>query len=225
MAVLKKGAKGKEVEKLQEGLNKLGAKPKLKVDGIFGPITEGQVKVFQKKNKLRPDGQAGPETLASVKYGGPLPEMTVKDYEKQAAELAVVFISRQNIILAYNRMKAEADALASVADKEVPNATKIYMDSIPLWVKAMEISAGIVKMQKEFKDLRLTDPAKAEALVKKCEAEASKIEAHISGKISPSSKKSSESLRAVRKKVETSVAAFRKEIDLVEKTLEAIFSM
>lgn len=48
MASLKKGSKGSGVKDLQTNLNKAGAKPKLKVDGIFGPITEKGVKSFQK---------------------------------------------------------------------------------------------------------------------------------------------------------------------------------
>ena len=63
MAVLKSGSKGGPVKKLQEQLNKDGAKPKLNVDGIFGPLTKEAVKAFQKKSKLKADGIVGRMTL------------------------------------------------------------------------------------------------------------------------------------------------------------------
>lgn len=57
MADLKNGSKGKAVKALQTSLNEqLKPKPKLKVDGLFGPLTEQAVKDFQKKNKLKPSG-------------------------------------------------------------------------------------------------------------------------------------------------------------------------
>lgn len=53
MPDLAKGAKGKPVERLQGALNKAGARPKLKVDGIFGPQTQAAVKAFRKQRNLK----------------------------------------------------------------------------------------------------------------------------------------------------------------------------
>jgi peptidoglycan hydrolase-like protein with peptidoglycan-binding domain len=72
MAVLKMGSKGKDVQNIQNQLNKV--KAKLEVDGIFGKLTEKQTIVFQKKYKLKPDGKVGDNTLAALKFGGPLPK-------------------------------------------------------------------------------------------------------------------------------------------------------
>ncbi len=69
MAVLKTGSKGGPVKKLQEQLNKAGAKPKLNADGLFGPLTTEAVKAFQKKNKLKADGKVGPNTEAALGDG------------------------------------------------------------------------------------------------------------------------------------------------------------
>lgn len=60
MATLKKGTKGKPVQKLQDTLNKHGAK--LKVDGQFGSLTEAATIAFQKQKKLKPDGKVGANT-------------------------------------------------------------------------------------------------------------------------------------------------------------------
>ena len=57
--VLKLGSRGNEVKLLQEKLN-------LKVDGIFGPLTEEAVKNFQRSNGLKVDGIAGANTLSKL---------------------------------------------------------------------------------------------------------------------------------------------------------------
>lgn len=57
--VLKLGSKGNEVKVLQEKLN-------LKIDGIFGPLTEEAVKDFQRSNGLEVDGIVGNNTLSKL---------------------------------------------------------------------------------------------------------------------------------------------------------------
>ncbi len=66
MANLSKGTKGKSVVQLQKALNKNGAKPKLKEDGIFGPLTDAAVRSYQKKKKMKVDGVVGPMTGFSL---------------------------------------------------------------------------------------------------------------------------------------------------------------
>ena len=60
LVLLKRGAHGGAVKKLQEQLA-IGA------DGKFGPRTEKAVRDYQKKNGLVADGMAGPATLAHIK--------------------------------------------------------------------------------------------------------------------------------------------------------------
>ncbi|GMG83684.1 hypothetical protein LNKW23_28970 [Paralimibaculum aggregatum] len=68
MAALRKGAKGGEVRKLQEGINKaLRETPKLKLDGDFGPKTDAALRRFQKKAGMSADGIAGNEVKAMIK--------------------------------------------------------------------------------------------------------------------------------------------------------------
>ena len=66
---LKKGSKGAPVKQLQDALNKKNAKPKLKVDGMFGSLTEDATKIFQKKNKLKADGKVGEKTGFTLGIG------------------------------------------------------------------------------------------------------------------------------------------------------------
>ena len=63
--ILKKGAKGAEVQDLQKFLMNQGFDPGV-FDGVFGPRTEAALKQFQTKNGLTVDGIAGPKTLGVV---------------------------------------------------------------------------------------------------------------------------------------------------------------
>lgn len=68
MAIIKQGAKGSNVKKLQKSLNKHGAKPKLVEDGVFGPITDTAVRNFQKDSGLKVDGLVGKNTSHSLGF-------------------------------------------------------------------------------------------------------------------------------------------------------------
>ena len=61
---IRKGDSGETVKVLQAALNKTGAA--LTVDGVFGPLTETAVKVFQKASALAVDGVVGPKTWAQL---------------------------------------------------------------------------------------------------------------------------------------------------------------
>lgn len=60
---LNPGGSGMAVRLLQEKLNQNGAKPQLKIDGVYGPATRSAVIRFQLEQGLENDGIAGPETL------------------------------------------------------------------------------------------------------------------------------------------------------------------
>ena len=62
--VLRQGAHGEAVGKLQEELHRLGYD--VRADKQFGPQTEAGVKAFQQDHGLKPDGQVGPLTQAAI---------------------------------------------------------------------------------------------------------------------------------------------------------------
>lgn len=59
-------APNRSVAALQRALNRLGADPKLKVDGQAGPYTIEAVRKFQATHGLVTDGQAGSKTWAAI---------------------------------------------------------------------------------------------------------------------------------------------------------------
>lgn len=59
--VCEEGNTGADVKAIQQFLNEQGYS--LKVDGIYGPLTEDAVETFQKGNNIQVDGVVGPQTL------------------------------------------------------------------------------------------------------------------------------------------------------------------
>lgn len=65
MDILKLNSTGKDVERLQKRLQKLGFSPG-NIDGDFGPGTEAALIAYQRGKGLLADGVAGPRTLKSL---------------------------------------------------------------------------------------------------------------------------------------------------------------
>lgn len=63
--VMKRGMNGTDVHELQRLLNVRGAA--LKLDGDFGSLTYGAVRAYQKARRLGVDGEAGPQTVNSLR--------------------------------------------------------------------------------------------------------------------------------------------------------------
>ncbi|MEX0348698.1 MAG: peptidoglycan-binding protein [Paracoccaceae bacterium] len=87
MKLIKKGAKGAPVKKIQEKLNKAGAKPKVAVNGVFGDAMVAAVKAFQKKHKLKIDGIVGDNTMTALDARGKAPKWGVKDVSRGLKQL------------------------------------------------------------------------------------------------------------------------------------------
>ena len=221
MAILKKGSKGSEVKALQTALNSNGARPKLDVDGDFGPLTEAAVKEFQKRAKIKTDGQAGDTTMAALKFGGPLPEMTVQDYVKRSAEFRKAFDFNQSNIESFSRMQAAAAKLTAVVSTEVPKMNTLFDANYDAHVKIAELAGKIVAKQAEFAKLLLKDPVKAATLVKECEALDKLLVGIGKTKISPNAQKNMVLAAGVSKALEEAYKVIGKELAEIEKRKEA----
>lgn len=71
MPLLRRGANGPDVVKLQEALNRHGVTPALKVDGDFGYKTLENVTSFQRRAKLVGDGIVGERTWQALSASTP----------------------------------------------------------------------------------------------------------------------------------------------------------
>ena len=149
-------------------LNKNGAKPGLKIDGIFGDLTEKSTRAFQKKCALKVDGKIGDFSLAALNFGGKLPEMTVGDFIKRKEKFSkMLMFNRQNTLSLVN-MEKQISKFAAVAAKEVPIANKASLDNYKHWEKIAEMVEVIIDKQAEFEVLQTRNPKKAEKLAKEC---------------------------------------------------------
>ena len=169
MGLLKQGSKGKPVERLQTDLNRLGAKPKLKVDGIFGPLTKAAVQAFQKKAKMKADGAVGNLTEAAILMGGPLPEMTVTDGRilQKAAKAEqknnAAYVNLMDKIMVEGIMLRKAVEGHRELGKKAVEKNKGY------WVALFDVLTKLTKKQAQFDSLLLIAPKTAAKLVPQCE--------------------------------------------------------
>jgi peptidoglycan hydrolase-like protein with peptidoglycan-binding domain len=127
-SVLRRGSRGAEVRELQEGLNiwlaQMG-KPRLIVDGIFGPLVESAVRAFQSIAGLVVDGIVGSHTQQALSafrarnQGGATQTTPVSTSSR--AQLAQQVLNHPSISLwKYSPVNSNssdgADALSNVRD-------------------------------------------------------------------------------------------------------------
>jgi peptidoglycan hydrolase-like protein with peptidoglycan-binding domain len=77
MTPLRQGSKGPRVREIQGLLNSKGARPRLGVDGDFGPLTDTAVRAFQTAKHLPVDGVVGPKTWSALHNRNSQPKATV----------------------------------------------------------------------------------------------------------------------------------------------------
>ena len=171
---LVKGSTGPAVETLQTKLNKLGAKPALKVDGIFGPLTEGQVKKFQKglKPPLKSDGKVGTDTWAAIEFelkGGKKPKLKVPDWEQEQIE-KYRDTNRETAKLiqkSINDVGAAATAFGGACKKEDAGLQKTKKKYEVKWQKILDLAAAVEKLEAEFEAGAFRDPARVKEIQSK----------------------------------------------------------
>lgn len=165
MPILKKGSKGVPVENLQKELNRLKAKPQLKPDGIFGTNTRKAVMFFQKRAKVKVDGEVGPVTTAAIQYGGPLPQLEMK-VPKRAPEFSRKFREYNSTLATHLKsLDVTTTSLDTLLNQKVPSAEKMIKANAPMWTQVNKLLDRILFIQREFPLMRISDPRKAEKMV------------------------------------------------------------
>jgi hypothetical protein len=217
MALLKKGSKGAAVKELQVLLNKNGAKPKLKEDSDFGPKTEAALVAFQKSAKLKPDGKAGEVSMAALNYGGPLPVMTVEDYEKRYSNFEKVYGHNKSVVQDYIDLSREIKDLPIKLGKEVEQAQEQFNEAADHWVEVVGLSKKIMEKQTEFAKKRLADPKAAEKLVKECEALEKQVKSIVKGPIESRRKKSQTAIDNSKELLTKAASSIQKTLSEIKK--------
>ena len=221
MVLTKKGSKGPAVKELQIKLNKAGTKPKLAVDGLFGPLTDKAVRKYQGKNGLKADGKAGEYTLATLINGGKLPEMSVQDYEERTAIFQKSWLHAKACIDDLLAVRREIESLNDVWSKEIRNTDVLFAANHKHWERISDLCDKLIKKQAEFEKVLLEDPKKATGLVKECEALDAQIQAIGKSKIRPNQITSDKNIAASRAKLESSTKTIKSSMDALKKRNES----
>jgi hypothetical protein len=215
MPAVKPGSQGKDVKIIQNLLNKAGSK--LKVDGVFGKLTEAAVQKFQKKSKLKVDGKVGPNTLAALKIGGSLPKMTVEDYSDRVKQLSGHRALNKIFVSSYAKLEQEMANLAQVATKATKAARQAVDNNQSTWDQVFDLAGKIVSKQAEFEIILSKSPQKAEKLIKECEQLHKQIEQLGKTNISTNISKMDDSLRSVRAKMDSVQKLYDSELAALRK--------
>ncbi len=173
MAELKKGAKGKEVTQLQKDLNKAGAKPKLAEDGIFGAKTQTAVQAYQKKNKLKVTGTLNDETRASIKAGGPLPELPAIVASRIRHPSVPLFERYNEISIIAGQIELVDKDLQALATAVSTFVKKSFADDKKIRAMLTDRDVSIRQLEDiahDFERARIKDPKSAAKLAKNAEA-------------------------------------------------------
>lgn len=169
---LVRGSTGPTVETLQTKLNKLGARPALKVDGIFGPITEGEVKKFQRRLKppLKPDGKVGTDTWAAIEFelkGGKKPKLKIDDWHnkktlKRSAEQELK--TGADVERRIKDAGVAATTLSGTCNKEKAGIRTTIKEYEKMWKKIIALAVATEKLIAEFEAGAFRDPARVKAI-------------------------------------------------------------
>ena len=92
---VRRGSHNERVRTLQERLNARGQEPPLKIDSIFGPLTEAATRAFQARNGLNPDGVAGHDTWAALEAQAAQPD--IDPNEAALGQHAVDLMDQNNL--------------------------------------------------------------------------------------------------------------------------------
>lgn len=159
--ILKIGDKGPGVEMLQIMLGDVRARPKLKIDGAFGPKTKQAVKHFQKLHTLSQDGVVGKKTATALNAVIRLPkrkrpEMLVEDWNRRRQKYAKQFQAMKKNIFAdfVHARDVQNDGSRELAKilKVWDNVYKNFCKDLPAWESQ---SKQVAKLQSDFDTMTL----------------------------------------------------------------------
>lgn len=171
--LLKSGDAGPEVETLQKMLVQVRARPKLEIDGDFGPNTKAAVKHFQGLRGLSVDGKVGKDTASMLNAVVKLPtlghpEMTTEDWGKRRAKTASKFETAEKNMFAdfVHARDVENDGSKDMA-KVLKQWDSIYRNHVRERRDWSRLSKETATMQKDFDKLMMKSKLKEAAKIVK----------------------------------------------------------
>ncbi|MEM6739272.1 MAG: peptidoglycan-binding protein [Pseudomonadota bacterium] len=180
MALLKKGSKGKPVEELQTLINKVGIKPELKVDGIFGPLTDKNVRAAQKKLELKVDGKAGDNTMAALKYGKPLPDVNPRFSKSDLTTMKTLNAQLGNMQDRYKKIERESRDFNFAAENLLSVTNELKMMNDGTWKDVIKKFERYFVLVEKAQKAKLSNPAAAAKLAQEIEEEEEELQLLIS---------------------------------------------
>lgn len=143
---LKIGAQGAFVTELQQLLNVLGSK--LRVDGLFGPATEKEVKAFQTKFGIAADGIAAHTTWSGIYarvYISSRKSMPI--LRRGSIGEAVQLLQSQINLIATQKLVVDGEfgPATETAIKAIQKSKKLVVDGVvgpQTWVALPDMSTG-----------------------------------------------------------------------------------
>lgn len=166
--MLAMGARGEEVKALQRELAAVGFFAG-KIDGRFGPETEGAVVAFQKRYGLQVDGVAGPLTRSKLAAVPRKPDRDTNEKELKAAgsetidaaDKATVGVAGAGGIIAVDAVQDAVEKAQGI----LPAASVLIRDHWPLLL-AIAFLVGVWYFHKRIKAARVRAAVKGENMSK-----------------------------------------------------------
>ncbi|MEM9146010.1 MAG: peptidoglycan-binding domain-containing protein [Pseudomonadota bacterium] len=172
MASLQKGAKGKSVTKLQQLLNKAGARPRVVEDGDFGPATDAAVKAYQTQIGQKPTGKADKPVMDALNGRNKGPIWPVNPRSEMDATFAEVYgdsrRERHRVALAMKADCARLEARLAKLKTEIERQSQRYITSDDkletLFPQFRKKLFEYLADREMFDKIRDVDPARAKKL-------------------------------------------------------------
>ena len=146
MVIPRLGEKSIFVKQLQKALNRFGAKPKLVVDGDFGPATKKAVSRFQKKVGFKGSGLPGPKTMQMLGFDISKTQVTTEEFYNKT----ILINAAKELGVKEAKGKKNNPRVQKYLAYGSKNNDKVHPDSVP-WC------AGYIAFVLETSGLKSTD--------------------------------------------------------------------
>ena len=119
--------------------------------------------------KLKADGKADEESLATLRYGKPLPVFEFNVLQRHAATMQIQMLNT-TLVADYNGLLVSIASFSNTYKRSLSKAWKKVSGNMELWNSVRDYYMSIQKMEVDFYKHRLKDPKRAESIAFNAEA-------------------------------------------------------